>query len=307
MSAFSIVAVIAVVAVITALFLTVDPAQVIAAFENVSPVPVFAGLAIVQSQIVFSALRWRFTAYRLDHHIPLPIAIREYYIATFLNQILPSGMAGDAFRAYRSKSRGEAGWKRPAAAVFLERLSGQLAFFVLVGVGLLAWPLFLAEKLPDGFERIAAVFLAVVLLLVLLALFLQRIRLPARLTAIWPDLVAVFWKDGALIIQFGLSALTVSGYVAVFMIAAYAVGSPLPAIAVVTVIPLCLLTMVIPLGVGGWGTREAAAAALWPLLGFSSAEGLSASLLYGIISLIGVAPFGLFFLLSTIFNQRRLP
>ena len=83
--------------------------------------------------------------------------------------------------------------------------------------------------------------------------------------------------------------MIVCGYIAVFLVASRAVGAPLPAIAAVTAIPLCLMTMLIPAGIGGWGTREAAAAALWPLFGFTNAEGVAASLLYGVISLAGAA------------------
>ncbi|MAM09080.1 MAG: hypothetical protein CML23_01180 [Rhizobiaceae bacterium] len=64
------------------------------------------------------------------------------------------------------------------------------------------------------------------------------------------------------------------------------------------------MTMLIPAGAGGWGTREAAAAALWPLFGLTSAEGLSASLLYGLISLFGVAPQGLVLLAVTLRHRR---
>jgi len=77
----------------------------------------------------------------------------------------------------------------------------------------------------------------------------------------------------------GLSALIVASYVLTFLLASDAVGATLPPIAAVTVVPLCLLTMLVPIGIGGGGTREAAAAALWPLFGFTGAEGLAASLL----------------------------
>ncbi|MET3599701.1 lysylphosphatidylglycerol synthase transmembrane domain-containing protein [Martelella mangrovi] len=298
MSAYGVLAVIFCLAVIAGLFVAVDPADVAAAFGNVSAGPVIAGVALVQLQVVLSALRWRFTAARLGHPIPAALAIREYYIASLVNQILPGGMAGDAVRAYRSRTADS--WKRPAAAIVLERLSGQLAFFVLAGAGLFAWPVFLAGRLPPGFSRFALICAGVLGAAVCLGLFIARSRLMARYETLRPDLAAVFWNRGAFAIQLGLSMLTVAAYVAVFMIAASATGAPLPPVAAVTVIPLCLMTMLIPAGVGGWGTREAAAAALWPLFGLTSAAGLSASLLYGMISLLGVAPQGLLFLVIAI-------
>jgi uncharacterized membrane protein YbhN (UPF0104 family) len=287
------------------LVMVADPTKVVAALAAVPPGDVLLALAIVQIQVVLSAVRWRFTARRLDHEISLPVAVREYYVGSFLNLILPGGMGGDALRAYRNRTGDDGGWKRPAAAVLLERLSGQLAFFLLTGIGLVAWPLFMADRLPDGLLPLALVCLALLTAAAGLGFVFGRIRLSSRLDAMRPHLVAAFWRDGAFAVQIGLSALVVAGYIATFVVAAKAVGTPLPVVAAVTVIPLCLLTMVIPISLGGWGTREAAAAALWPLLGFSSAEGLSASLLYGAISLIGVAPFGLYFLVRSAAGRFR--
>ena len=297
MSAYAVLAVVFCLAIIAGLVMAVDPADVLAAFENVSLPPVLAALAIVQAQVVLSALRWRFTAGRLGHAIPIGLAIREYYIASFVNQVLPGGMAGDAIRGYRARTADD--WKRPAAAIVLERLSGQFAFFLLAGVGLFVWPLVLAESLPPGFGRLVLICAGILAVFACLGLVIARSRLMARFATLKPDLAAVFWHRGAFAVQFGLSMLTVLSYIAVFMIAAAATGAALPPVAAITIIPLCLMTMLIPAGIGGWGTREAAAAALWPLLGLTSAEGLSASLLYGLLSLLGVAPQGLMFLAIT--------
>ena len=105
--------------------------------------------------------------------------------------------------------------------------------------------------------------------------------------------------------QAGLSALIVASYVLTFLLASDAVGATLPPIAAVTVVPLCLLTMLVPIGIGGWGTREAAATALWPLFGFTGAEGLAASLLYGVFSLAGTALPGLVVLAGSMLGGPR--
>jgi glycosyltransferase 2 family protein len=283
----------------------VDPANIVTAFSGIPLGHVIAGLLMVQFQVVLSAIRWRFTAHRLGHAISLPIAVREYYLGSFLNQIMPGGMAGDAFRAYRNKTEGEGGWKRPAAAVLLERLSGQMAFFALTGIGLAVWPLIPGDHLPKEFATLTWGCVAIALAATGVAIGLGKARLPARLRGLKPELTAAFCKDGAFAIQAGLSMTIVASYVATFFIAASAVGTPLPAFAAVTIIPLCLLTMLIPVSVGGWGTREAAAASLWPLLGFTSAQGFSASVLYGMFSLIGVAPVGLYLTFTWLLARGR--
>lgn len=268
------------------LVLAVDPASLAEALAGVPPGHALVAIIIVQIQILLSALRWRFTASRLGHPMRRATAIREYYLGGILNQTLPSGIAGDAVRAYRS---GDAagGWKRAAAAVVLERLSGQLAFFLLTILGLLSGVVLLPQDSIPDLWALLAVGLAGVIAIVA-AFFLVR---PLRAWSIQhlPDLSAVFWKDRAFAIQGGLSILIVTSYMTVFVIASDAAGAPLPLAGAFAIIPLCLLAMLVPVGIGGWGSREAAAAVLWPLLGYTSAQGLAASLLYGAFSLAGTA------------------
>lgn len=271
--------------------------------SGVSHGHIIAAMLIIQFQSVLSAIRWRFTAGRLGQDISMSLAVREYYVATGLNQILPGGMAGDAFRAYRNRAEGTGGWKRPARAVLLERLSGQVAFFALTGCGLLAWPVVFAGHLPNGFIEIVLVFALLAASLFIAALVWKSKLLP-RFDGLKPDLAQAYWNDGALAIQTGLSVLIVLSYVVTFMIASDAVGAQLPLIAAATVIPLCLMTMLIPAGIGGWGTRELAAAALWPVFGFTAAQGVSASLLYGAVSLAAAALPGLLAIVYSILRGR---
>lgn len=292
----------AVVLLLAILLLAVDPAGVIEALGRVPPGHILAAVLVVQVQIVLSALRWRFTAARLGHHIPVRLAIREYYVGGVLNQILPGGIAGDAARVYRSKDENSGGWKRAATAVALERLSGQFAFFLLTFLGLMVWAILHPKNLPmDPSPAIWIVLAIVAALSAAVAWFGTSLK--ARLGQFGPDLAAAFWKDGALAVQAGLSTLIVASYVLTFMLASDAVGATLPLIAAVTAVPLCLMTMLVPLGIGGWGTREAAAAALWPLFGFTGAEGFAASLLYGIFSLAGTALPGVLVLAASLLGN----
>lgn len=298
------ISVAACLALLLALILTTGSANLITTFKKVPPGHILAALFVVQIQIVASACRWQFTARRLGHEIAMPTAIREYYVASALNLVLPGGMAGDALRAYRSRTEGRGGWKRPAAAVFLERLSGQFAFFAVSGAGLLLWPFVLHEHLPDHFDIFIWIFIGVLVMAAAFAVTLKNAWLPERYRSLGPELATVFWRRGAWLIQASLSLLIVASYIITFLIASDAVGAHLPAIAAFTIIPLCLMTMLIPAGVGGWGTREAAAAALWPLFGFTSADGLAASLLYGLLSLAGAAIPGVASVVISLFKGR---
>lgn len=269
-------------ALIPALIIHLDRDVLWQALSSMSLVEIGLGLLIVQIQIVASALRWRYTAKRLGLPMPAGWAIREYYIATALNQVLPGGVAGDVLRAYRSRSSAPVGLRLAAKSVIIERLSGQLAFFAICAVGLFVWPQMLASVVPDDLLPLAVGAGLAVCLAIALAW--------TKLAPLRADLAAVFVRNGAWMMQAGLSLSTVGAYILLFFLAAKATGGALPLSAMVTVVPLCLLSMLIPTGFGGWGTREAAAAALWPLVGLASAQGVAASLLYGALALIGALP-----------------
>lgn len=298
------IAPLALIALLAFLISRTDVDALRGAFAQVSTTHLIAGFALVQIQIMASAMRWRFTAARLGDNMPLMLAVSEYYVASFLNQTLPGGVAGDAVRAFRMRSAGPGGWKRPAKAVLFERLSGQMAFFVLALCGLFVWP-----QLVGGEDAARlSLHIALVFLLVVGVIGTGIVVMKRRLSSVGrfsDDVAEVFLRKGALYIQAGLSLLIVGTYVAGFLLASDAVGAPLPWVAILTVVPLSLIAMLIPAGIGGWGTREAAAMALWPLIGATSTEGLAASLVYGGLSLAGALPGLVVLSLGTIRSRPR--
>ncbi|MCX7300607.1 MAG: lysylphosphatidylglycerol synthase domain-containing protein [Rhodobacterales bacterium] len=90
--------------------------------------------------------------------------------------------------------------------------------------------------------------------------------------------------------QVALSVLTVSCNVAAITFAARATGTEMPLIVVLTVPPLILTAMLLPISAGGWGLREGAAAAFWPLMGGAAAAGIAASISFGLVSLAASLP-----------------
>ena len=123
---------------------------------------------------------------------------------------------------------------------------------------------------------------------------LRRATAPGRL-ARWAGgsvdgLQRAWFDDGAWWKQATASLAIVAAYLTLFAVCAQAIGAPLPALAVLNVVPLTLLSMLLPVSIGGWGLREAAAAALWPLVGLSAEAGVATSILYGLLSLAGSLP-----------------
>ena len=270
---------------------------------------VVAGLALSVGQIMISAWRWKYTAGRLGIRLTFRDAVAEYYLATFLNQVLPGGVLGDISRAWRharravpessADDRQEAGL-RSVHAVILERTSGQA---VMTGVALLSVVVLLLPRtgavealLPDhplarfpGVVSIPAVVSALVFLGWLTAAALRRLmRFPALDRFLTHARRALL--GAALPVQLGLSLLVVGSYVAVFVVAARGMGMTIPLTALLPLVPPLLVTMLVPVSVAGWGVREGAAALLWSAVGLTAGEGVSLSVAYGLLVLVSSLP-----------------
>lgn len=254
------------------------------------------GLAVSLLQLLLSAARWRLTALRLDLSLGFGRAVREYWLAGFLNQVVPGGVGGDLLRAWRHRGTEAAGRSAllPALrAVAIERLAGWLALLPCAAAGALLW------LPPPAGPFVAAAALAALLLLLAapaLAPFLPA--LPA-LAVLLADMGRALLARDALPAQLLLSAAILATYLLVFACAAAAVGVPLDPLFLLTGVPLVLLSMALPISVAGWGLREAAAAGLWGVAGAGAEAGLAASLAYGLIVLLASLPGALVLLRRT--------
>ena len=291
------------------LVFVVDVGEVAARLGGMDPGWIVVALALSVVQVLVSAWRWRYTARRLGVRLPMGSAVSEYYLATFLNQVLPGGVLGDVSRAWRHARRspptGSGGASgddalRPVHAVILERASGQL---VMTAVALVSAVLLLlprtdatASWLPD--HPLTRVPLAVSVPTAAALLFFtgwlvwRAVRRMVRFPAL-----DRFLDDGrqallgsALPAQLGLSLFVVATYVAVFVVAARAMGVDTRPSVLVPLVPPLLVTMLIPLSVAGWGVREGAAALLWGAVGLTAAEGVAVSVAYGLLVLVSSLP-----------------
>ena len=80
-------------------------------------------------QYSLSAWRWCYIASKTQSSITYYDAFRFYYIAGFLNNILPTGIAGDIYRTINIKvnNKNTNNFLKSLQSVILERLSGQIA------------------------------------------------------------------------------------------------------------------------------------------------------------------------------------
>lgn len=83
----------------------------------------FAALGAIFAGLIVSALRWK--AYLDALEIPMSYAtlFRLYFVGTFFNAFLPTGIGGDAYKAIRL-GRGKDSLAPAFASVFLDRFAG---------------------------------------------------------------------------------------------------------------------------------------------------------------------------------------
>jgi uncharacterized membrane protein YbhN (UPF0104 family) len=257
---------------------------------------VVLAVALLTAQTLLSALRWRFTASQLGISIHPAHAIREYYLAQVVNQSLPGGMIGDAARAYRTRE--QVGLMASGQAVVIERLVGQMAMFLTLTVaflttslvpGGLVWPRWLV--IPVAVCVLAGITLPLVFFVV------TRLKgiVGRGAVNIQNALKASLFNSQVLPGQVILSLGTTLFNLAAFAACARAIGVDLPLPTIAALVPLILFTMLIPISVSGWGLREGAAAALFPLAGASASDGLASSIAFGLSFIVAVLP-GLIFL-----------
>lgn len=271
-------------------------AELLALLPETQPLWLLGALAMTVPMQCLSAWRWRYTASRLGVPLPFRRALAEYYVASFLNSTLPSGVAGDAARVWRhgrnQPGAGRERYRGALHAVLLERAAGQFAIAIVLVAGLVLNSQLLAT-LPAALWLLIPIVLIVVLLqcvLVSLALGVWIRRPAAILRQLAGDLRRAWTPGRVFLFQLLLSLAVTVSYLLIFYLAGRAAGHVLqPAVALLA-IPVVLYAMILPVSVGGLGLRELTAAGLWPLLDMAAAQGVLTALLYGGVVLAGSLP-----------------
>ena len=253
--------------------------------------PSWIGLALALSvaQVAASAWRWRFTAGRLGIELPFSIAVREYYLAMFLNQVIPGGVVGDVSRAWRHARAqtllGSA--SGPAVrAVILERASGQVVMAMVALLSVASWPLGLGVTWWWGMLAVGAVVSG-------FWYWVRDLNDTSLVGRFWRDVRLALFAGLAFPLQFASSVLVVATYLITYVLAARAIGVETPLLVLAPLVAPVLLTMLIPVTVAGWGLREGAAALLWGMAGLTAVDGVAISVAYGLLVLLSTLPGGL--------------
>ena len=248
-----------------------------------------AALVIGVITTLCSAGRWLLVARRVGLRLSLGRAVADYYRALLLNAVLPAGVLGDVHRAVSHGHRsGDLG--RGVRAVVLERVAGQAVLVLATAALLFTLP---TALLGTGLRAIAISVGVVISALVVGTVGLRFGR--ARRPRWWRALHTVAQDVRVGLITCGpqvvvLSVVALAGNVCLFVLAASTAGVDAPMFPLVPLAMVALLAMSLPINVGGWGPREAVTAMAFGAVGLGSAQGLTVSVVHGLLALVAALP-----------------
>jgi uncharacterized membrane protein YbhN (UPF0104 family) len=282
-----------------ALLAHVDVSRAKELLDHVSLPLLAAGTATLLATSPFGALRWHIVL-AAETTSPGPwTLLKIVLVGLFFNQVLPSGVGGDAVRAWRCHRLG-IGVAAAIRSLVLDRVSGYFVMVVLFAAGL---PVLL-HILPDVRQRYGMVVLLGAALCGLLALFLidylprrlLRFRLVAEIAALSREgrrLFARPTRSGAVL---SLGAATTGLTIVALMLVARSLGVDLPFDSWVVIVPPVSLIQLVPVSLAGWGVRELGFVVVLAGFGIPAEAALAASLLVGLCMIVVGLPGGLLWL-----------
>ncbi len=225
--------------------------------------------------------------------------LKIVFVGLFFNQILPTGVGGDAVRAWRC-SRIGIGFGAAIRSILLDRACGYLVFVVLYALGLPIWLRILADPKERSTVRRRARF--------------RRARVGSACVAGLPAPTAIASSRGGEFAELsrasrrlftnprrcstvlGLSVITIGLTILAFKFVGDAVGSRLSLGSWMIVVPPVTLIQLIPVSLAGWGVREAALVVALGSFGVPAEAALAISVLVGLCSIVVGLPGGLIWL-----------
>ena len=276
-----------------------DLTQVAHALAKVSLAPLASGLVALIAVGLIGAWRWHMVL-SAEAPSPGPAALaRILFVGLFFNQVLPSGIGGDAVRVLRCRRLG-IGLPAAIHSILIDRASGFAVFLLLYAAILPS----LLHILTDPRQRV-----------VVIAMFVGAVtgaagllwfdRLPARILRI-PALAQVaalsrasrgiFGEPRRAAAVFASSVVIVTLIIMIYKLLGDGLGHPLPLVSWAVVVPPVTLIQLFPVALAGWGVREVGVVVVLAGFGVPAEAALAISLLFGLAQVAVALPGGLIWL-----------
>jgi uncharacterized protein (TIRG00374 family) len=241
------------------------------------------------------AIRWRYLLKAWDIERTFSVLFRWIMVGLFLNNFLPGGLGGDAFRLY-SGSQDTSRTEDIAATIFYERFLSYTSLVLLGLVALILRANFSGDRL--FWFLLGGIFLALIALFALLAFAgfrdmlarfidqspgIQKLGLKKWLDSFRFRVHHPFMLPGVFAISFLIQFVQVF----IFHLIALALRLPVQMSDLFLFVPLLYLATIIPVSVNGIGIRETVFVFFASRWGISQADAVGFSLTVFTLGLVG--------------------
>ena len=251
----------------------------------------FLGLFVLITpvNVAITVQRWRVILATSGHAVPFGRLFLIYVVGQFYNNLLPSSVGGDVFRAV-ALSRNVGSSLDALWSIFVERFCGLTVLVALALTAAAMTPALQAEAMLMALMLIGVV-LYVVAIVVLLSPYPMAVlrgcarRIPilqrpvAKAGRFHDALTAYRLHRGALATAMCWSALFYAGAVVNVYLGCRALGAPVDLWNIAAVVPVVLLISMLPITLGGLGLAELGYVIAFTALAMDPAVGLTAALL----------------------------
>jgi uncharacterized membrane protein YbhN (UPF0104 family) len=270
----------------------VDLREVGAAILRANPLYIAGAFLMMLVGIVIRAYRWQILLDALGVRVPLGELTAIYFVGFLFNNILPSGVGGDAVRMYELSRHSERG-ADAVTSVFVDRFLGLLALLMLGALGLaFAWSMIPVEaSLLVLVLFVGGVAGGWLLLnrplwdrLKKLFPFLAKLENVKMVGAMLDSLHSYGW--GAILRSFGVAVVFNVSLIAMTILIGEGLGAGARILHYVVFVPITSAVLVIPISFAGLGVREGAFVMLFTRVGVDGEVALSMSLMVYVIGTI---------------------
>lgn len=260
-----------------------------------SPGAFLGAVAALAAATPFNALRWH-AILETDRSPGRVTLLKILWLGLFFNQVLPSGVGGDAMRAWRCHKLG-IGLGAAVRSILLDRACGYAVLVAIYAAGLPA----LLRAVGDPLQQRTLVAVLAAAAAGLAALFFLD-RLPARLVrhrAVAPfaelsrDARRVLLDAPRFLLLMLLASIGIGLTILACELAGASVGVRLGFGEWLIIVPPVSLIQLLPVSLAGWGVREVALVVILAAFGIPAEPALAASLAIGLCQIVVGLPGGL--------------
>lgn len=289
---FNLLKIVVSVVLIAFILNSVDVRELAKVMLRADPLYLVGAFVVMLAGVVIRAYRWQVLLDALGVRVPLAELVAIYFVGFLFNNILPSGVGGDAVRMYELSRHSERG-SDAITSVFVDRFLGLLALLTLGALGLVfAWDVIPREASLLVLVLFAGgVFGGWLLLnrplwerLKGLFPFLERLEKAKMVGAMLDSLHSYGWR--AISYSFGVALLFNVSLIAMTMLIGQGLEAGAKLSQYVVFVPITSAVLILPVSFAGLGVREGAFVVLFTRVGVAQEVALSMSLLVYVIGTI---------------------